>query len=213
MLTTAPASSAPPLRLPWPLRLLAATREPPLSSGRASTSAHSSVQREPALLPEFERFFLEHEARVSGYLWRMTGDRQAACDLSQETFLRAWQRFERISAYERPDAWLIRVATNLALQHQRRRRAPVGAADPLDEAFDPGVSDPGQRFPLRDLVRETLLELPPRDRALLVLREVYGLTGEETAAALKMTPNAAKVALFRARERFRAAYLEKDGSR
>lgn len=75
------------------------------------------------------------------------------------------------------------------------------------------MSDPGQRFPLRDLVRETLLGLPRRDRALLALREVYGLSGEETAAALGMTPNAAKVARFRARERFRAAYLEKDGSR
>lgn len=211
MLTTALAPTALARHRPWLWRLLATSREPPLSAGRASSSAHDDARSEPARLPEFERFFLEHEARVSGFLWRMTGDRQAACDLSQETFLRAWQRFEQISAYERPDAWLIRVATNFALQHLRRGRAPVGAAVPLDEAFDPGVSDPGQRFPQRDLVRETLLGLPPRDRALLVLREVYGLSGEETATALGMTPNAAKVALFRARERFRAAYLEKDG--
>ena len=213
MLTPALAPTALARRRPWLLRLLAAMREPPPSTGRASSSAHGAARGEPLRLLEFERFFLEHEARVSGFLWPMTGDRQAACDLSQETFLRAWQRFEQISAYERPDAWLIHVATNLALQHLRRRRAPVGAAVSLDEAFDPGVSDPGQRFPLRDLVRETLLGLPPRDRALLALREVYGLSGEETAAALGMTPNAAKVALFRARERFRAAYLEKDGPR
>lgn len=211
MLTTALAPTALARHRPWLWRLLATSREPPLSAGRASSSVQDDARSEPARLPEFERFFLEHEARVSGFLWRMTGDRQAACDLSQETFLRAWQRFEQISAYERPDAWLIRVATNFALQHLRRGRAPVGAAVPLDEAFDPGVSDPGQRFPQRDLVRETLLGLPPRDRALLVLREVYGLSGEETATALGMTPNAAKVALFRARERFRAAYLEKDG--
>lgn len=192
--------------------LLAATSDP-LSRTRPGSSNRSGAQSESARLRDFERFFLAHEARVSGFLWRMTGDQQAACDLSQETFLRAWQRFDQISAYERPGAWLIRVATNLALQHLRRRRAPIGAALSLDETFDPGVSDPGQRFPQRDLVRETLMALPPRARALLVLREVYGLSGEETAAALGMTPSAAKVALFRARERFRGAYLEKDDPR
>lgn len=91
----------------------------------------------------------------------MTGDAQAAADLSQETFLRAWQRFDRVVDYERPGAWLVRVATNLALQHLRRRRAPVGAAGPLDAAFDPATSDPGRHIVERDLVREVLLELAP----------------------------------------------------
>ena len=209
-LTLAPTSPIPRRRsLSW---LLAIMRDP-LSTTRPRSSSRSGAQVDTARLVDFERFFLTHEARVTGFLWRMTGDLQTACDLSQETFLRAWQRFDHISAYERPDAWLIRVATNQALHHLRRRRAPVGAAVSLDESFDPGVSDPGQRFPLRDLVRETLLALSPRARALLVLREVYGLSGEETAAALGMTPNAAKVALFRARESFRVAYREKDGSR
>ena len=54
----------------------------------------------------------------------MTGDRQSASDLCQETFLRAWQRFVAIRAYDRPDAWLFRVATNLALQLTRRKKAP-----------------------------------------------------------------------------------------
>ena len=201
----------------WPWGLFASMRDP-LSSAPGETvrwgpSPASGGAPTRVTLLEFERFFLEHQARVSGFLWRMTGDTQAASDLSQETFLRAWQRFEQISAYERPDAWLIHVATNLALQHRRRRRAPIGAAAPLDEAFDAGVSDPGQRFPTRDVVRETLAELPPRARALLVLREVYGFSGEEAATALGMTPNAAKVALFRARQRFRAAYLAKEGTR
>ena len=85
----------------------------------------------------------------------MTGDRQSASDLCQETFLRAWQRFGAIRAYDRPDAWLFRVATNLALQLTRRKKAPIGAAGPLDEAFEPSVSDPAWRLAERDLVRET----------------------------------------------------------
>jgi hypothetical protein len=93
-------------------------------------------------LDEFEGFFRAHEPRLSAYLWRMTGDQQSASDLCQETFLRAWQRYDAIRAYDRPDAWLFRVATNLAMQLTRRKKAPVGAAGPLDDAFEPSVSDP-----------------------------------------------------------------------
>ena len=53
-------------------------------------------------LPSFEAFFRRHERNIFGYLWRMTGDEQAAYDLSQETFVRAWQHFDRIASYERP---------------------------------------------------------------------------------------------------------------
>lgn len=160
---------------------------------------------------DFERFFLEFEPQVSGYLWRMTGDQPMASDLCQETFLRAWRHFEKIRHYDKPGAWLMRVATNLALQYLRRRSAPVGAARTLDESFDPGVSDPGARFAMRDLVRETLLELPDKPRAMLILREVYGLSGDEVATTLGMSREAVKVALWRARAQFRAAYLRKDG--
>ncbi|HEY7022210.1 MAG TPA: RNA polymerase sigma factor [Ktedonobacterales bacterium] len=162
-------------------------------------------------LDEFEGFFRAHEARLSAYLWRMTGDRQSASDLCQETFLRAWQRFGAIRAYDRPDAWLFRVATNLALQLARRKKAPVGAAGPLDEAFEPSMSDPAWRLAERDLVRETLLELPPRARSLLILREVSGFSAEEAAQTLGMSLSAVKVALWRARAQFREVYLRKEG--
>src|SRR5262245_46041405 len=74
-------------------------------------------------MQEFELFYREHEPQLSAFLYRMTGDAGIAGDLSQETFFRAWQHFERIQTYEQPGAWLIRVATNLALQHLRRRVA------------------------------------------------------------------------------------------
>ncbi|MGZ3600548.1 MAG: RNA polymerase sigma factor [Ktedonobacterales bacterium] len=160
---------------------------------------------------DFECFFLKFEPQVTGYLWRMTGDQAMASDLCQETFLRAWQHFEKIRHYDKPGAWLMRVATNLALQHLRRRTAPVGAAQSLDKSFDPGVSDPGGRIAMRDLVRETLLALPDKPRAMLILREVYGFSGDEVAQTLGMSRAAVKVALWRARAQFRTAYLRKDG--
>ncbi len=192
--------------------VLAAGNSRPAPARGAPHATPQAADRARALpSADFERFFLAHEAQISGYLWRMTGDPQSACDLSQETFLRAWRHFDTIRAYDKPAAWLIRVATHLALQHLRRKKAPVGAAVSFDDAFAPGESDPGRRFAERDLVRETLMELPVKPRALLVLREVYGLSGEEAAAALNMSREAAKVALWRARQQFRAAYLRKDG--
>jgi RNA polymerase sigma-70 factor (ECF subfamily) len=174
---------------------------PTLSRGGADAGAANH---------EFEAFFQAHERAITGYLWRMTGDEQAASDLAQETFLRAWQRFDRIRAYERPGGWLFRVATNLALQHLRRRGAPVGAAGPLDGAWDPRVSDPGRRFVERDQVRETLRELTPKARALLILRDVYGLSAEEVGDILKMSREAVKVGLWRARTQFRDRYMRKE---
>jgi RNA polymerase sigma factor (sigma-70 family) len=179
--------------------------------GNSAPFAYEMSASSGAALDEFESFFNAHEARLSAYLWRMTGDRQSASDLCQETFLRAWQRYDTIRAYDQPDAWLFRVATNLALQLARRQKAPIGAAGPLEDAFEPSVSDPAWRLAERDLVRETLLELPPRARALLILREVSGFSAEEAAKTLGMSPSAVKVALWRARAQFREVYLRKEG--
>lgn len=161
-------------------------------------------------LPAFEAFFREHQRDIFGYLWRMTGDEQAAYDLSQETFVRAWRHFDRIGSYERPGAWLFRVATNLALTHLRRAAAPVGAAQPFAPGLDPSVSDPSWRLAESDAVRATLLALPPQQRAALALREVYGCSCAEVAEALGVSLAAAKMTLSRGREAFRARYTRED---
>jgi len=167
----------------------------------------------PGDLPGFEVFFREHQRAIFSYLYRMTGDEQAAYDLSQETFVRAWQRFDRIRGYEQPAAWLFRVATNLALNDRRGRASPVRATLSLDGEMDPALSDPSWRFAERDAIRETLLAMPPRQRAALVLREVHGLSGEDVAAALGISQPAAKMLLSRAREQFRVQYRGKDEPR
>ena len=52
-----------------------------------------------------------HERPILNYLWRMTGDEALAYDLTQEVFLRAWQRYSVIHGYEQPRAWLFRELT------------------------------------------------------------------------------------------------------
>ncbi|HEX6796348.1 MAG TPA: RNA polymerase sigma factor [Ktedonobacterales bacterium] len=159
----------------------------------------------------FEAFFHEHERRIFGYLVRLTGDEQTAHDLTQETFLRAWLHFARIARYDAPAAWLFRVATNLAVSHRRRRGSPVGSAQLFGDDSGPVRSDPTRHYVERDAIQQTLMELSENQRAALVLREVYGLSCEEIARTLGISRDAAKVTLFRARERFRARYAQAAG--
>lgn len=158
----------------------------------------------------FEPFFRRHEREIFGYLWRLTSDEQAAHDLSQETFVRAWQRFAKISAYEQPRAWLFRVATNLALNYRRGRATPIRSTMELNEEAHPVGGDPAPRLAQDDLVHRALGALPPRQRAALVLREVYGFSCEEVAAALDTSLGAAKTMLWRGREQFRVRYLNEE---
>ncbi|HEX5547006.1 MAG TPA: RNA polymerase sigma factor [Ktedonobacterales bacterium] len=188
-----------------PEHALASAPSAEADSADATHDAASARQ-----LPSFEAFFRQHERDIFGYLWRLTGDEQAAYDLSQETFVRAWQRFDRIATYERPGGWLFRVATNLALTHQKRAAAPVGAALPFSPGNDPSISDPAWRLAESEAIRATLLALPPQQRAALVLREVCGFSCAEVAEALGITLAAAKMTLSRGRDAFRARYTREE---
>jgi RNA polymerase sigma-70 factor (ECF subfamily) len=157
----------------------------------------------------FETFFQAHERAIFGYLWRMTGDEQASYDLAQETFVRAWQRFERVRRYEQPRAWLFRVATNLARNH-RRHRSVRDAATVRLVSSGLAAGDMTSCVAESEAVRAALDELPVKQRAALVLRVVYGLSLGELAQALGASEAAAKMTLSRARGRFRAHYTQEE---
>lgn len=167
-------------------------------------------------LGEFEPFFRAHQRDIFTYLWRMTGDEQAAYDLAQETFLRAWRRFAQIRAYERPGGWLFRVATHLALNHLRSRTTSLGAAISLDasdiarhsQAPAGASADPSARIADVDTMRRALMALESRQRAALVMREIYGLPCSQVAATLGISTGAAKTLLWRARDELRASYAK-----
>ncbi|HEY7851026.1 MAG TPA: sigma-70 family RNA polymerase sigma factor [Ktedonobacterales bacterium] len=160
---------------------------------------------------DFEQLIHLHERDVFGYLWRMTGDEQAAYDLSQETFLRAWRHFARVAAYDQPRAWLFRVATRLALNYRRDRRANPLPVDLMEADAQRLVAhDPTARLVEREAIEAALLSLPKRMRAALILRDVYGYRSAEIARVLDVSPAAAKMTISRAREQFRAHYFDEE---
>jgi RNA polymerase sigma-70 factor, ECF subfamily len=168
----------------------------------------SATQQGQSADSAFEAFFWQYERQIIGYLCRMTDDEQAAFDLSQETFLRAWQHFDTLLSPAQSRAWLFRVATNLALNYVQRRSSRPMIVLTDQEAVK---SDPGHRFIQQEFVRQTLQQLPPKQRSALLLFEVYGHSCEEIGALLHMSSGAVKMTLRRAREHFRSAYLREEG--
>lgn len=157
----------------------------------------------------FEAFFRAHEREIFGYLWHITGEEQASYDIAQETFVRAWQRFEQVRRYEQPRAWLFRVATNLASNHRRNRSVRDAATTRLS-AGTYATGDPAAKIVESEAVRAALDALPVKQRGALILRIVYGLSFGELAHALDSSEAAAKMTLSRARERFRALYIQEE---
>jgi RNA polymerase sigma-70 factor, ECF subfamily len=168
----------------------------------------------------FDAFFAQHERALYGYLRRMLPTHEAALDVAQEAFFRAWRHFETVRAYDRPQAWLFRVATNLALDTFRRRQ-PTGLARIFSErsADIPDESDASEALPAltdpfdmeralaeRDLVNQALARLPERQRAAVLLWAAHGLTCAEIAAALETTEVNVRQLLSRGRAKFREVY-------
>lgn len=190
----------------------------------ASASIDSHILPGPAGSQDaaFDAFFTQHERALYGYLRRMLGSHDAALDVAQEAFFRAWQRFETVRGYDRPQAWLFRVATNLALDALRRQqlgrfasRSRYPGNEPHDEAtaseqdaasaaLDP--SDMEGSLAERDIVNQTLALLPERQRAALLLWAAHGLSIAEIAAALETTEVNVRQLMSRGRARFRELY-------
>ncbi len=188
------------------------------------------------LTEERELQLERHRAELTSYAYRMLGSTFEAEDAVQETFLRAWRSFEGFEGRAALRSWLYRITTNVCLDmlggSQRRARpmdlGPAGAADiaflgePLaevtwiepmpDARVTPSNSDPAEIAELRDSIRlafvSALQHLPPKQRAVLILREVLRWKASEVAELLETT----EVSVNSALQRARAALSEADVS-
>ena len=138
----------------------------------------------------FAWLFRDEYPAIVRTAYLMLGDRQAAEDVAQEAFVRLYARWRRVSRYERPGAWVRRVAIRLASRARRRPRPATlteGAARPEPTA-DPDL-------------RRALLALPANQRAAVVLHYLEDLPVAEVAALMGCAASTAKVHLHRARRR------------
>jgi RNA polymerase sigma-70 factor (ECF subfamily) len=139
---------------------------------------------------------------------RLTGDEEDARDVAQEAYLRAYRAIGRFRGDAAFTTWLYRITANCAStslgRRSRHRTEPLGDDAPVaDEHPDTDPVAMATAGALRDRIDAALADLPPRLRAVVVLRDVYDLPHEAIAAELGISVAAAKVRLHRARRRLR----------
>jgi len=178
---------------------------------------------------EFARQAEPFRRELLAHCYRMLGSTDEAEDLVQETYLRAWRSYGAFEGRSSVRVWLYRIATNAclnALKRRARRALPSGLGDPAEDPdAPPALPEPDLRWlePIPDALVTTATEsqdpaaivtareslrlaliaslqyLPPRQRAVLLLREVLAFPATEVAAMLGTTTAAVKSALQRAR--------------
>jgi RNA polymerase sigma-70 factor (TIGR02960 family) len=180
--------------------------------------------------PTFTTAAERHRRELHVHCYRMLGSFDEAEDLVQETYLRAWRHRETFDGGPGLRAWLYKIATNACLDALRRnqRRLPSLRSfaevpwlqpypDRLLDEIAPSEEEPDAVVVSRETIELTFLAviqlLPPRQRAVLILRDVLGWSAKETAALLETTVASANSALNRARttlqERSSARDLER----
>lgn len=186
-------------------------------------AGHGTTTIEPA---ELELRLEQHRIELTAYCYRMLGSTFEAEDAVQETLLRAWRGFDGFEGRAALRSWLYRIATNVSLDmlngSQRRARpmdlrpaqsADTPLPDPLPEVtwiepipdarVLPTGGDPAEVAELRDSIRlafvAALQHLPPRQRAVLILREVLRWKASEVAELLDTSVQSVNSALQRAR--------------
>lgn len=156
----------------------------------------------------FERIVAVYGPRLHALCQRMGSDSTDADDLVQQVFLRLIERIGTFKHRSRFSTWLFRLTINEALNARRaairRRRTneeAAGARDPHDSGADPMAR--AARSEARDRIEALLESLSPEHRAVIVLRELLGLSYAEMAAVLDVPRGTIMSRLSRARDRFR----------
>jgi RNA polymerase sigma-70 factor (ECF subfamily) len=173
----------------------------------------------PSKTQEFEQIVERYHGKVFQLVYRYTGDYEEASDLTQDTFVRAFNAWGEFRGESQVYTWLYRIALNLCHNQQkrvvRRNRMERWSLDSVsDDDFEGrGPIEVADERPLplarlesdemRLRLREALLELPENYRAVIVLRDIEGLTYEEIARVTDSSLEAIKSRLFRARQTLR----------
>lgn len=166
----------------------------------------------------FGAFMRTHEAAVHRYLVSLVGIGADEEDALQETFINAWRGAATFTGQGGARAWLYAIARHV-VHHQVRRRVGEPAQVESLEALAAeagwgcaGATEGDGAALARDLLDAAMRRLPPEEREVLVLRELDGLSGEETAALTGLTLAAMKSRLHRARVHLAAAVRSLDDS-
>ena len=163
----------------------------------------------------FSTLIRRYEGKIFRLAMNITQNKEDAEDVLQEAFFKAYEHLDQFQGNSRFYTWIVRIAVNQALMKLRKRKSDRAIS--LDEQIDTGEDtvvreiaawdpDPEQQYSqeeLRTILTGAITELEPIYRTVFTLRDVDGLSTEETAEALDLSVPAVKSRLLRARLQLR----------
>lgn len=171
----------------------------------------------------FRELVERYQRRVLAVVTGMLHDREAALDVTQETFIKAYRSIGRFKGDASFYTWIYRIAVNLAIDYQRREwRRPIvdGSRGPGESMNDELVDRLGDEAPgadpfqaakdseLRERVREAIDELTPDHKAVILLRELEGLSYEEISRVMQCSKGTVMSRLHYARKKLQKRLKE-----
>ena len=164
----------------------------------------------------FGQLVLRYERRVIRVIRRFMPDDQLAQDLTQEAFLRAFERLEQFDPSRRFGPWLFRIAVNLTYDHlrrvKRRGKWALFSETGQERMPDPATADPRAHLDLSQEVQVVLADVPEAYRTVLILRDLEGFSTSEVAAVTERSEATIRWRLAEARRMFREAWDRRERS-
>jgi RNA polymerase sigma-70 factor (ECF subfamily) len=163
----------------------------------------------------FEQLVRQYERQIFRVAQHITQNREDAEDITQDAFLKAYEKLDQFQGNSKFSTWLVRIAVNESLMRLRKRKTSKTVSMDEDVHTEDGSiprdfaewrPNPEQQYnqaELGDILRKTIQGLPPGFRTVFTLRDIENLSTEETAEALGLSVPAVKSRLLRARLQLR----------
>lgn len=159
----------------------------------------------------FEALVHRHTQSIHAFVYRLTGDRSDAEDITQETFLRMWQRASKWAPGSvKFTTWLHQIARNLCIDEFRRARSKKRTVANDDQLVSDMPLDELEQSGRTIAMRQELSRLPERQRTALVLCQVQGWSQREAASVIGTTSDGIQALIGRARRTLRHAMLKRN---
>ena len=157
-----------------------------------------------------------YEQRLARVIYRFVRDLDLAEDLTQETFLKVFDRLDQFDTSRRFGPWLFRIGVNLTLDFLRRKKRRLRWAlftdRWKDRVPDPAVADPRRTLDLQQEVHKVLQLIPEKYRTVLILRDLESFSTSEIAAVLCRKEATIRWRLAEARHRFQSYWGKRNGT-
>jgi RNA polymerase sigma-70 factor (ECF subfamily) len=163
----------------------------------------------------FEELVRRYQRPIVSYVYRMTGDYDAALDLTQEVFIKVYGSLARYRAEFKFSTWIYRIAHNAAIDYLRRcgpRTQELETEDGYVRPIPSGVLTPEQESEHKERraeIEDVIRQLPAAYRELIILRHGHDLSYDEIAEVTGLPLGTVKNRIFRAREAMRSPLIER----